>query len=271
MNGMLTMLACVLFGAGLFACGAWWLATHGERVALPMTTAAPSEPVAATASAASVPAIRHSIAVAASSASREVPIGYQGTLIDLFDTQAMASYFRPVDFAHRLAATVDNLGRSSAPAGMWPMVPASGRLVATRDARGGEAISDENSSRYSPYITLLERVDLKGLVQDYVELYPDIQHAYEELGYPDGYFNDRLVDVLGLPISTPVPKTPLHVHLPKVAANVQPTRPWLLYEFDDPALASLSAGQQLLLRMGSENERRVESRLVELRRLLVAK
>jgi len=264
------MLACALIGAALFAGGAWWHASHGAHVASPTAATAAPAPVASVAPAPSAPSIRHPIA-AASAASREAPIGFQGALIDLFGDRAVAAYFRPDDFAHRFAATVDNLGRSAAPAGMWPMVPASGRFATNRDASGRETISDENASRYAPYVVLLERVDLRGLVQDYVDLYPDIQHAYEALGYPNGYFNDRLVDVLDQLISAPVPAAPLHVHLPSVAGSVQPTRPWLLYEFDDPSLASLSAGQKLLLRIGPANERRVQARLVELRRLLVAR
>ena len=42
----------------------------------------------------------------------------------------------------------------------------------------------------------------------------------------------------------------------------------MLYQFDDPALESLSAGQKILLRMGSVNERRVKAKLAELRTLL---
>jgi len=36
-------------------------------------------------------------------------------------------------------------------------------------------------------------VDAKKLVSVYVHLYPLFQQAYVGLGYPDGYFNDRLV------------------------------------------------------------------------------
>jgi hypothetical protein len=58
------------------------------------------------------------------------------------------------------------------------------------------------------------------------------------------------------------------MHLPTIAGTEQPQRPWVLYEFDDPALQSLSAGQRILLRMGPVNERRVKARLAEFRRLV---
>jgi hypothetical protein len=44
----------------------------------------------------------------------------------------------------------------------------------------------------------------------------------------------------------------------------------VLYEYADPALRSLSAGQKILIRMGSENASRVKAKLRELRKRLVA-
>jgi hypothetical protein len=43
------------------------------------------------------------------------------------------------------------------------------------------------------------------------------------------------------------------------------------YEFVDPALESLSAGQKILLRVGPANERRLKAKLSELRRELLAR
>jgi hypothetical protein len=37
------------------------------------------------------------------------------------------------------------------------------------------------------------------------------------------------------------------------------------YEFADPALESLSAGQKMLLRTGAENHQRLRAKLVDLR------
>jgi hypothetical protein len=44
----------------------------------------------------------------------------------------------------------------------------------------------------------------------------------------------------------------------------------VLYEFADPKLQALTSGQKLLLRMGSVNERRVKSRLAEIRQMVTA-
>jgi hypothetical protein len=96
-----------------------------------------------------------------------------------------------------------------------------------------------------------------------------LQHEYEELGFPGRYFNDRFVQVIDPLLATPDPSRPPRVHLPRIE-GAPPSHPWVLYEFDDPDLRSLSAGQRLLLRMGPANERRVKARLTELRRLLAS-
>jgi hypothetical protein len=43
-----------------------------------------------------------------------------------------------------------------------------------------------------------------------------------------------------------------------------------MYEFDDPELEDLSAGQKLLVRMGPENAAVLKAKLREIRRELVA-
>ena len=47
-------------------------------------------------------------------------------------------------------------------------------------------------------------------------------------------------------------------------------QPKVLYQFSDPALESLSAGQKTMIRMGPENEAKVKAKLREIRRLIAA-
>ena len=49
----------------------------------------------------------------------------------------------------------------------------------------------------------MEGVEAKRLVAAYVQLYPLFQAAYQELGYPHGYFNDRLVQAIDDLLATP--------------------------------------------------------------------
>ena len=86
------------------------------------------------------------------------------------------------------------------------------------------------------------------------------QRAYEDLGYPQKSFNDRLVAVIDHLLQTPRVPRPLALVRPKV-----------FWEFADPNLEALSAGQKLMLRLGPENQTIVERKLRELRTLITAR
>ena len=193
----------------------------------------------------------------------------QKALADLFGLKTVQSMFRLDDFPRRLASTIDNLGRSHASAMLWPVNPASGRFT-VEEHDGATYIGADNGLRYAPYVLLLETVDLPQAVGIYTRIYSTLQRAYEELGYPSRYLNDRLVQVIDQLLETPEIEAPIEVRLPPIEGPVRPMRPWVLYEFADPNLQSLSSGQRALIRMGAVNERRVKVRLAELRRLVTA-
>ena len=79
------------------------------------------------------------------------------------------------------------------------------------------------------------------------------------MGYPNGYFNDRLVEVIDNLLATPDPKGPIAL-----------VRPNVMYTYADPGLEGRSAGQKLLIRMGPENAKAVKAKLTELRAVITA-
>jgi Protein of unknown function (DUF3014) len=261
--------AVVLIGVGV-----WW--QYRERAA-PAPLAAPpaaasvaaAAPPLPPASAASMPAIQYPVEPLASEAATPRTHDVTAALGELFGSKAVLSMFQTQDFARRFVATIDNLGRAQAPPALWPMNPAGGRFMVDKQG-DAQVIAADNGARYTPYVLLMETVDLRQAVVWYVRLYPQLQQAYENLGFPGRYFNDRFVAVIDQLLATPDAGAATKVHLPAINGPVQPPRPWVLYEFDDPALDKLAAGQKILLRMGAVNERRVKAKLVELRRLLVA-
>ena len=149
--------------------------------------------------------------------------------------------------------TVDNLPRKKAPQRMWPVKQTPGAFATT----GGDTayLAQENARRYEPFLKVMESVDTGKLVALYVRFYPLFQQAYRELGYPKGYFNDRLVEVIDHLLVTP-----------EVAGPIKLAKPWIMYEFADPALEARSAGQKTLIRMGPANAQRVKAKLREFRR-----
>jgi hypothetical protein len=165
----------------------------------------------------------------------------------------------PDQLVRRIVATVDNLPRRTAPRRMIPLNPVPGGFV-TAGAHEGEASMDPaNFDRYAPYVRVLESVDVRALVKLYVAAYPLFQSAYEQLGYPGDYFNDRLLDAIDDLLAAP-----------ELAAPAALIRPRVLYEFADPDLETRSAGQKILMRMGTDNARKVKSKVLEIRRALLA-
>jgi hypothetical protein len=229
---------------------------------------APEPPASAAAASASDIPIQHPIEAPTTETSAAPP-DVRESLIQLFGRKAVVSMFQTDEFPRRFVATVDNLTRRHAASRLWPVNPALGRFEV--EARGdGTVVSADNALRYTPFVLLVETVDLDAAVGAYRQLYPQFQQAYEDLGYPRSYFNDRLVQLIDLLLATPTTDAELKVQLPPINSPIQPERPWVLYQFDDPALEALTSGQRLLLRMGPVNARRLKSKLAEVRRLIAA-
>lgn len=187
----------------------------------------------------------------------------------LFGRNSVRALLRLEDFPRRVVATVNNLDRAHAPSALWPAIPAGGHFSV--EARGNaQYIAADNERRYTPYMMLIEAVDMQRVFAFYCRLYPQLQQAYLEEGYPDRSFNSRLVEVIDVILSTPRVDGDLQVQLPEIVAPVQPPRPWVFYSFDDPHLDALSAGQKILLRMGPVNGQRLRANLAEFRVLLTS-
>lgn len=193
--------------------------------------------------------------------------GVQAALVDLAGRKGVLSFLQLDGFVRRIVATVDNLDRPSAPARIWPVNPTAGKFE-VRDGPGGESIDLDNALRYAPLLQFIEAVDLPKAVALYRQLYPWFQQTYQDLGYPQGYFNDRLVAVIDHLLQAPEPEPPVAVTLTEIKGPIPSARPWVHYEFADPALAQASAGQKIMMRVGLVNERRLKTKLRELRQLL---
>lgn len=187
-------------------------------------------------------------------------------LAELLGSDKVASFLLTEGFVRRVVATVDNLGRAQAPSRMWPVQPMPQRFAVDGDGDAPTTIAATNAARYSAFLSFAEAVPLQPAVALYARLYPLFQQAYEELGYPQRYFNDRLVAVLDHLLLAPEPEGPLRVKLTPVNTDVPNLRPWVRYEFVDPALESLTSGQKILVRMGPANEARAKALIRDLRK-----
>jgi hypothetical protein len=168
-----------------------------------------------------------------------------------------------------VVATIDNLGRPSAPVAAWPVHPTPDRFL-VQERPDGAVIATENATRYTPFVLLVGTLDVKRVVELYRRMYPLLQDSYRELGFPKRNFNDRVIEVIDLLLATPEPAEAPRVQLTEVKGPYQVERPWVRYQYADPALESLSAGQKILVRVGPVNERRLKHKLQELKDELLA-
>ena len=175
-------------------------------------------------------------------------------LAGIYDPLQLDKLFNFKSAIRHFVVTVDNMTASKLPQKFkYTRLPADSFLV-IKDADGGLSIDPKNYNRYTPYIRFVETVDMNGLAQLYFRYYPLFQQAYQDLGYPDRYFNDRLVAVIDHLLATPDVRDPVKLKQPVV-----------YYTFADPALEQLSAGQKLMIRIGHDNAVRVKECLRRLR------
>ena len=185
-------------------------------------------------------------------------------LVALLGREQVLSFVDASGFAQRVVATVDNLARGHAASRLWPVHPAPGRFqVVERD--GATYIADDNRDRYKAFVRFASAVDTEAAVALYVRMYPLLQKAYEELGYPGKYFNNRLIEVIDQLLATPELLKPVRLSLVEVKGPGETPSPWLRYEYADPALQARSAGQKILLRMGPGNAGELKAKLRQFR------
>lgn len=171
---------------------------------------------------------------------------------------AVGRYLVPEGIIRRIVVTVDNLPRQKAPLDKRPTLPVAGAFQAVGDELHA-TLDPKNFARYEPMVGVIGNLDARRLADVYLRFYPLFQRVYQDLGYPNGYFNDRLIQAIDSLLATPQPAGPIEL-----------TRPNVMYVFADPGLEARPAGQKILLRMGPENAAVIKKKLAELRAILSA-
>jgi len=246
----------------------WWMRRPAEAPTSPATADAPAP--ASPAPPVDPNAVKHPLEPAtpdtAAAPANVDPDAKAGSVLNEVFAGKLADWLIPDKLVRRLVATVDNLPHNARIEPLRPLRPPATPFAVKREpldaAAGTEriTIAPANAARYDAIVGLLVQVDTARAVEGYRRLYPQLQKAYEDLGYPGKYFNDRVIEVIDHLLATPEPTGPLLLEQPKV-----------LYRFADADLESRSAGQKLLLRMGVDHERVVKEKLRGIRALIVGK
>ena len=244
------------------AAGTWYY-LHTRRplpsVPVEMPAPAPAPPVAE-------PAIQHPLPAAQENKALQGPVpaladsdpALSDALKSLVGEDAFKDYLRPESIVRHLVVTIDNLPRQKLAVEKRPTTELAGSFVAKGDELNA-TLDPQNFARYQPMVAVVGKLDMQQVAAIYVHFYPLFQEAYQDLGYPNGYFNDRLVQVIDSLLAAPQP-----------AAPIQLIRPNVMYTFADPALEARPAGQKLLIRMGPDNAAVIKAKLTELRTAITA-
>jgi hypothetical protein len=228
----------------------WRAHRQAQAPAAAATTAAP-EPA--------VPAIRNPLPEATGGAAPALPgldesdPAFHDGLADVMGKPAVDRFFKPELLVRHIVVTIDNLPRRHLAVELRPTKPLDGAFIATGNDQQG-TIDTANYQRYVPYVQVVQALDMKRLAALYVRFYPLFQQAYQALGYPNGYFNDRVVVTIDNLLAAP-----------DITTDIAVVRPNVMYQFADSKLEELSAGQKLLLRMGPANAAIIKTKLRELR------
>ncbi|MBI3777485.1 MAG: DUF3014 domain-containing protein [Gammaproteobacteria bacterium] len=251
-NTMWSVVLLVILG-GIAAAYYYWRVHEAPMPAPPPRAEAPTAPEPKP-----EPAIRHPIQ-AAPAAGKPLPSpgesdpAMQDELTGLFTRKSTEEFFELKEIVRRFVVTVDNLPRKKVPMRYRLFKPVVGKFSVTGEGENFLS-SPENYKRYTSYVWLAEAVDTRKLVATYIRFYPLFQQEYQNLGYPKGYFNDRLVEAIDDLLAAP-----------DIPGRIKLVRPNVLYQFADPDLEALSAGQKIMIRMGSENAARIKARLRDIR------
>jgi hypothetical protein len=214
---------------------------------------APTPPPKAMAPPAAVPSVEHPITPAAGAplpplADSDGVLG--AALAALAHATSLPDLFYPDRIARRIVATIDNLPREQVAAEVRLLRPPDGPLATRGEDENSLTLAPDNAARYARYMSLLAQIDVAEAAATYRRFYPLLQQAYEELGYPGHYFNDRVVAVIDHLLAAPEASEPVRLVHPSV-----------MYRYADPKLESLSAGQKALVRIGRENAAAVKAKL----------
>ncbi len=253
-------LLLLAIGAGLYVWYERRQAMPTPRVPSSAESALPAEPVPPPPPA--VPDVRYPPPVSSDTSPLPPIEKSDGPITEALTGQmrrdALGKVFNLQDMVRRFVVTVDNLPREIVPSQMTLVQRPPGRFGTAR-AGGETTLAPANARRYEPFVKIAETVDAKIVVGVYARFYPLMQQEYRALGYPKGEFNDKVVDAIDNMLAAPEIEGPVKLVQPKV-----------LYQFADPELESLSAGQKIMIRIGPANAARVKTVLRALRNELTA-
>lgn len=168
----------------------------------------------------------------------------------------LASLFVTEEMVRRFVVQVDNIAQGRL-LGEQAFFKGLSQDFIARSEQQGYRLDKKNYQRYQPYLDLLESVPPAEVAALYQKLYPLLQAAYQELGYGDAQFDDRLQQAIKLLLAAP-----------EISDEPLLTLPSVHYAFADAEMEKLGQAQKQLVRLGQDNAMRFKRLLAAYQPLL---
>ncbi len=170
--------------------------------------------------------------------------------------QPVEAFLIPKQIVRRLVATINSLDAEPVPMRVRS-VPQIPEAFAVQRVGKRITLDPANADRYVAFVSAMQAVDTVTLVAVYRRYYPLFQKAYEQLGFPGHYFNDRVIEIIDHLLNTP-----------QLTGPIELTQPKVMFLYADPTLERRSSGQKVLIRLGDANAAAVKDKLREIRAAL---
>ncbi|NRA54436.1 MAG: DUF3014 domain-containing protein [Gammaproteobacteria bacterium] len=156
------------------------------------------------------------------------------------------------DLIRNFVVFVDNLSRGDLVTKFSPLQRPQEKFLVTEQAQ--EIYLDTlGYARYDLYVDIINSIDIEFATNQYLALKPLFKDAYQELGYPGDSFDATLYQAIEVLLDAPVIREPIKLVAPSA-----------MYKFADPDLEQLPAAHKLMLRMGPDNQLKLQPKLLQI-------
>ncbi|HYD39212.1 MAG TPA: DUF3014 domain-containing protein [Anaeromyxobacter sp.] len=160
------------------------------------------------------------------------------------------------DLVRRWAVVTDNLDRGESPRKALEVLAPKGSFQVVQ--RGAKSyVAPSSYARYDEFAGAVDSIDVTTLAGVYRTLHPALEAAYRALGYPGGSLDAATARALrrleGAPIAD---------------GDVEVIPDGGVFVYADPKLEGLGQVEKHLLRMGPDNERRIQAKARAVREAL---
>ncbi len=169
----------------------------------------------------------------------------------------LAALFAKEELIRRFVVQIDNIAQGR-------LVPEQALFVGLKQDFRAKAVGQgyqldaANYARYDRYLTLLESADPHAVAALYQRFYPLMQSAYEELGYPNAQFRQRMKQAIEVLLASP-----------EVADEPALVLPSVHYAFAEASLEQQGLAHKQMVRLGQKNQQRLKQLLRKYQPLLV--